>query len=331
MFGPEGPSDEELQRIDDERFQMMKKGLTQFNRGVKQMEKLVKQMEPRLKRLGVAVPLELKSALAKAPELLKQIEQAKSPDELDELVPDIMDVGEVLQEWGPRFGDLMRLGEMLRNASTAIRTVERNVTRLEGYAKRNESLLDIVASIKELQLTMSQALKGAKELAQTDPEAVGEILDSDFYGRMEEFWNLVGQADMVRNITTGLRQAKKEITRAESKVRTMERSKKFDQPTLADLKELLIQLKDKYNEVQVLAKQRVEPEELRFVAEELWAASTAFENRLAELGQGYYMPTIKRGQDYQFELPQGFNFGSSSESGAGGVGSSNQPVTIPKF
>ncbi len=310
--------EEREKRIDEERFRMMKKGIEQFSRGVKQMQAMVKRMEPKLVKMGVAVPPELKAALAKAPEIIEKIKKAQTADELEELIEEIQDVGDAMQEWGPRFGDLMRLGEMLKRAGNDVKQLDRALKRITPYAKKNPAVADAVAEAAEIANAIKTALTEAKELAKTDPESALEKIEDDFWGRMEEFWNNIALIDMVQNLSKGLNQGKTEIRRAEQRIKTLER-KKADSAVIAELKVSLDDIKGQMKEVEAVSKVKpVDLDELRAAAEELWGMVQEFENRMAEIGEGYYQPTVKRGADVAFELPDAFDFGPRGGGGEGG-------------
>lgn len=322
--GRQGPSEEELAKMDEQRFRDMKRGISQFSRGFKQMEKMIKRLEPKLKKLGVGIPEELKAAMAKAPEIIAKIEAAKTADELEELVADIQDIGETMQEWGPQIGELMRLGEMLKQASNKLKEVERAVKRVEGWFKKKPILHDAVSNLRSIAEAMKQALAEAKELAKTEPDSALEKLESEFFDRMEEFWNSYSEIEMMQNLTKGLAQAKKDLNNYGRKIKELERNKKADKELVAELKDLVNQAKEALAAVQALAKQKADFEEIKEAAEALWDLFETIENKLEEVGMGFYESTAKKGESVNFVLPDAFDFrmgpGPGEQSGPGGPG-----------
>lgn len=291
---------------------MMKEGMKQLERMIKQMDKAAKQVERKLlsKKCGVEIPKELKEALKKAPDVLKKIKEATSADEIEELVPDIQDIMDSMQQLGQTMGELMGLCDMLRQADKDVKTIQRSVKRIVGYVAKNPSLGDAVNEAKAIADAMTQTLNTTKELAKTDTAAAFEAIQTEFYDRMEEFWNLVAAVDTFRNLTSGLNQASREIKRAEQKIKTHERNKKYDAETIQGLKDILEGIKESYNELKQLSQQKpLDFEAVRDAAQELWNRFTEFENALSDIGESLYGPRVTEGEKIEFEPPPGFDFG----------------------
>ena len=204
------------------------------------------------------------------------------------------------------------MGETIRHADREVKNLDRNVKRVQVYGTRNKALQEQVNELKIIAATMVKTVAEVKQLAKTDPGSALEKVEIDFYDRMEEFWNLVAEIDMVQNLSRGLSQARREISRNEQKVRTLERSKKVDAETVAELKNFIAELKELLADVQNLSKARASAQEIMYAAEELWALFSEFENRMADLGQGFYDPNVKRGEDVSFRLRDSFDLGQES-------------------
>lgn len=327
----QGPSEQDQKRMDEERFRMMKRGLSDFERGYKQIERMVKRATPRLKKAGVGIPPELTAALAQAPVVIKKIKDAKTADELETLMDDIQDISEAMRDWGPRFGDLERLAEMLKRADKDVLGMKRKVDQLAKGVKKMPATEGMVDELRALLDSATTAVKEAKALASTDPDGALSSIESGLYDGMEEFWNAVAEVDMVQNLARGLSQGRQELARAEGRVRSLERSKKISQEEADNLRGMLAGIKEVLTEVQVLAKQKnVDVDTLRNAAENLWGSIQEFEERMDELGQSLYQPQIKSGQNYDFEVPEGFDFrGSGGGGGNSGPGLLGPPVEAP--
>ena len=319
--GFNGPSEEEMQKIDEQRLKQMKQGLKQFARGVEQFKKMINKMKPRLAKLGVGIPAELDAALANAPEILSTVQKAQTPEELEDVMMDIQDLGEVMREWGQKFGDLMRLGEMLKQSKKSLNNMQRAVKRLGSGVKKNPVAQEPFENLNTFLGEMVSALNETKELAKTEPDSALDKLEDEFFGRMEEFWNSVSQIDTIVNLSKGLSQAKREITRAKSKIKALSRNKKTDPALIADLNDIVARLEQKITEIQSLSKQgAVDPEDIR----DLWDLFQEFENKMSDIGQSFYAPTVKRGEDVSFELPDAFDFGPRG-GGEGSFGEGGGP------
>lgn len=315
--GFNGQNEEGMQKIDEQRLKQMKQGLKQFARGIEQFKKMITKMKPRLAKLGVGIPAELEAALAKSPEILDKIQKAQTSEKLQDVMTDIQDLGETMSEWGQKFGDLMRLGEMLKQSGKSIKDMQRAVKRLESGAKKNPGAQESFTNLNTLLGEMVQTLNETKELAKTEPDSALDKLEDEFFGKMEEFWNSVSVVDTIVNFSKGISQAKREITKAKQKIKTLSRNKKTDPALIADLNDIIARLEQKIPEIQNLVKQgSVDPEDIR----ELWDIFEEFENKMSEAGQSFYAPTIKRGEDVSFELPDAFDFGPRGGEGSFGEG-----------
>ncbi|MEK7164455.1 MAG: hypothetical protein AAB779_00760, partial [Patescibacteria group bacterium] len=139
----QGPSEadmkrqeEQEKRMREQQFQQMKRGMSQFARGVTQMTRFAAQAKTRLAKQGVALPLELTNALAKAPELLAKLKAASTQEEFEDLMGDMQDIGMIMQEWGPKMGELQRLGGMLSQLNRDVRNMSTNFNRVKRAAAR---------------------------------------------------------------------------------------------------------------------------------------------------------------------------------------------------
>ncbi len=313
-------SDDQEQKIDEERLKQMKQGLSQFTKGISQFQKMVSKMKPRLAKLGVGIPAELEAALAKAPEILAQIKSAQSADEVETLMEDIQDIGDSMKEWGEKFGDLMKLGEMLKQADKEIKNLQKAIKRLQTAAKKNPAAQETINNLNTMASEMAQILQNTKELAKTEPDSALEKLENEFFGKMEEFWNSVAEADTIVNITKGIGQAKKEIAKAKTKIKSLEKNKKINPDDIQAIKNLVTTAEEKLNELELLAREKASAEEVQAVSGELWDLLKEYENKLSEIGQGSYKPNVQSGENVNFELPQAFDFGPRNSQGAGGDG-----------
>lgn len=302
----------------------MKRGLEQFSRGFKQMQRMVTRMKKSLASCGVSIPQELQAAMDEAPKMIEAIKSAQSVDDLELLMDDIPEVGAVMQEWGPQLGEMTRLCEMFKNTTRELKNIDRRLNQLKNAAKKNQTIQELVAQLEAVVAQMKVAVTEAKQLgAAGDVEAAADRLDDGFFNQMEEFWSSVQEIEMVRNLTQGLRQAKSELQKSEARVKQLERSKKIDAATAAELRAILADGKAKINELQAVDRKDVET--IKEAAEELWSLMETFQNMMEELGQGYYEPVIKGGSErVDVQLPQAFKFDTGG--GGGGVQGPSQEV-----
>lgn len=315
MNGTQGPSEEEMQKMDERRFQDMKRGLSQFARGAKMMKKSVSRMKTVINKCGVSVPAELENALNISDNLVGKIQAAQNADELEEIVGDVEDVGAVMQEWGPRLGDLHRLCQMLKQADKDIKQLERSVKRAEANDKANKKidLTEIIAAYKNDINNLKEILSQAKELAKTDPEAALEKLEDDFYSQMDNVRNNQAAIDMALNASRGIRDAGREIKNYERQISSLKR-KKVD---TAETEELLGSLKNKIEEIKNMIKGKFDAEDLVDAVEETFDTREKLQDALQEIGGGPQMiPQIKEDKRYNtnINLPDAYKKQNADEN-----------------
>ncbi len=305
--------DQTSSHVDEQRFEQMKRGLGQFASGIRQMTKMVERLKSQLKG-AVGIPPELIAAVAKAPDILNQLKSAQTPSELEQVMGDMQDMGQTMQEWGPKLGELTRLAQMLKQADRDAKNIGRAVSHSQSLAKRNSNLSEVVGDLGSAADQLKSALGDIKTLAQTDPEAALDKLQDDFYGNMEEFWNKASLIETIGNLQNGLKKANLALAQATRAVRQLEKAGTTEAGTLAALQQSLADLKDKLAEVKALAGAKpIDPEALQSAAEDLWQQFADFQNSAADAGASFYLPNVSGGQNIKFQPPQGFGGSTSTE------------------
>lgn len=323
--GMNGFNEEQDKQRQEQQFKMMKQNLKQFSREITNMQKKVKQMGSRLKKLGVGMPPELVTALAEAPAAVKALEKASTFEEVEEGIGAAEDIAMVLQEWGPKLGEIERFATMLKQIDKDVKSMASTMKRLQTSAKRKLELQEPLAELGELWRAMQGYATEAKALAKTDPEAGQEKLDS-FYDNTEEFWNQVSFIDMVSNMSKGLSKAKTELSRAERRVAALAKKKGMDPEAVAQAKEIVVNLKDLYNQLKrLIAAKPIDYEALAASAEEYWDIMQEFENMMAAYGDRIYMPKVNTGKGVNVVIPEGFIMQNTYPSAMPQVPTGNEP------
>lgn len=321
----QGPSEEDMQkqeaRMNEQRFQQMKRGLSQFKNGVKGMKKGVLNAKKNLGKCGVSLPEELTTALDKSDSIVQKLDAAKTADELDEIISDVEDVGGVMQEWGPKLGDLFRVCEMMKRSDADYKRMERDVNRVvkqANAAKKKIDLSEMADGLKQELAKLKEAKEVAKTLAKTDPEEALEKLDDEFYGEFETLNNARQEIETVLNVTKGLRDGKNEVKRYDSQLKALKRKKKDTSELEADIKDI----KQKLAELESFMKQKgVKADDIIERVEELFDLREEFLDKLNELrGGSEFEPQIKSGPSFDFRLPQGFERQEAPEGAMQGGG-----------
>ncbi len=337
--GQQGPSEEQQKKMDEQRLKDMKRGMSQFSRSITMMKKNVAKNKVTLGKCGVSIPEELTNALNSSDSLVAKINGAKTADELDEVVGDIEDVGSVMQDWGPRLGDLNRLCQMFKQADRDMKQLNRS---LASYQKKNTAKMDITEILAEYKANvdgMNQTLAQAKELAKTDPDEALTKIEDDFYGNMDNVRNSEQALNMVLNISQGIRQATSDIKRMESSIKALKK-KKVD---TADIEAQVADFKQQIADIKVLIKSKFDVDELIGKVETAFDAREQISDALQEYGVGNMEPQIKanKSMNVQVNLPDAFKKQGGNEEGdnqsqgdnQNGPGMDNrQPQNVmPKF
>lgn len=300
----QGPSKEDNSKMDERRLKDMKRGLSQFTRSAKMMKRNVIKTKAAVNKCGVSIPEELSNALNSIDDLAKKIDAAKTADELDEVVGSIEDVGSVMQDWGPRMGDLHRLCQMLKQADRDLKQLDRSLTRYQAKNKGKINISEILADYKSDLENMRQALRQARELAKTEADEALSKIEDDFYGNMDNIRNAEQAINMVLNIGQGIRQASAEIKRIDRDIKVLKR-KKVD---TAQLEELAADFKARVEEIKTMVKGKLDADDLIDKVEATFDIREQIYDAMQEYGIGLMEPKIKENKSLntQINLPDAF-------------------------
>ena len=334
----QGPSEEDNQKMDERRLQDMKRGMNQFTRSIAMMKKSVARTKVVVSKCGVSIPEELVNALNSSDSLVAKINNAKTADELDEVVGDIEDIGSVMQDWGPRMGDLNRLCQMLKQADRDLKQLDRSLKRYQAKNSAKLDLSEILAEYKTNVDNMRQALSQAKELAKTDPAEALTKIEDDFYGNMDNVRNSEQAINMVLNISRGIRQASAEIKKIERDIKNLKK-KKID---TAQLEELLADFKVQLGDIKNLVKGKFDADELISKVETTFDTLEQIFDAMQEYGLGIMEPKIKENKslNMQINLPDAFkkqggnegdNSGQSDNPNSAGTNNLQPQNMMPKI
>ncbi|MBI2459026.1 MAG: hypothetical protein HYV53_00555 [Parcubacteria group bacterium] len=331
----QGPSEEDMKKMDERRFKDMKRGLSQFTRSAQMMKKVVAKTKTAINKCGVNIPEELSNALNSIDDLVKKINEAQTADELDEVIGDIEDVGSVMQDWGPRMGDLHRLCQMLKQADRDLKQLDRSLARYQAKNKGKIDISEILADYKSDLENMRQALRQARELAKTEADEALSKIEDDFYGSMDNIRNAEQAINMVLNIGQGIRQATAEIKKIDRDIKNLKR-KKID---TAQLEELAVDFKARVEEIKTMVKGKFDVDELIDKVEAAFDVREQIYDAMQEYGLGLMAPQIKENKslNMQVNLPEAFRkqAGGEEDDEAGEIdnraGKPGAQNMMPKF
>lgn len=319
----QGPSEEDMNKMDERRLKDMKRGLSQFTRSAQMMKKNVAKTKAAINKCGVGMPEELDNALNSIDGLVKKINDAQTADELDQVIGDIEDVGSVMQEWGPRMGDLHRLCQMLKQADRDLKQLDRSLARYQAKNSGKIDISGILADYKSNLDNMRQALSQARELAKTDSESALSKIEDDFYGSMDNLRNAEQAINMALNIGQGIRQASAEIKNIDRNIKSLKR-KKID---TTELEQLAADFKAQVEDIKNLVKTKFEVDELIDKVEVAFGTREQIYDSMQEYGMGSMTPQIKENKslNMQVNLPDAFKRqGGNEEDNSNDAGMNSQ-------
>lgn len=312
-----GPNRNQSPQMDEQRLEMMKKGLKQFNKEVAR----IKSQIASLQKKGINIPVELSGAIAQMDAIAEKIKNADSVEAIEDDMDDFQDASNTIREWMPKLGMMAQMPQMFKQADKEISRAEKAYT---SDAKRIKSskmdLSDLLAEFRKAIDEQKAVLNTAKELSSSDPEKAINNLQDDFFGNMDNMWEKERVIQMALNIKQGMSQMTREMKDADSLIKKL-KAKKVD---TSELEQLLSQAKAEFEQVKVLASAKpIDLESLMDQIEKMIDVKQEFGDKVQELtgDTGYSMPQQQHGQNYQFNMPSGFMM---SNSGPGGQGGPNQ-------
>ncbi|HAZ16848.1 MAG TPA: hypothetical protein DCY49_03025 [Candidatus Jacksonbacteria bacterium] len=287
--------EEEMKKMEKQRIKQMYKGITQGARGmatgIKQMKKMVARMK---KEATVPVPEELTEGIASAEKLINYINSFKSADAItdidafEEKMSEMQDAGEVLQEWGPRMGDIFRLSGMQKDLARRITQLGKDVTRVKkAVAKSKFELADQIA---ELDAQVKEIKSAYAELKTVSDLEERQVVIEDIFEQMDDLYEQIRLLDGLRD----LKRYKADIAKM---VKTNDRDivsaqkKKFD---VEELKSIQAEIKANISELEAALKKKFDAEVIEDLLSTIRDLQDSFQDTSNELfGREPALPQVK--------------------------------------
>lgn len=255
MMGPEGegPDEDQIQKM---QIKGMFQGAKMAARGMAQGMKMMKSMLPKLQKQGITVPQELHDAIASADAFVAYMQKIKSADDIPDAdafmdkMSEMADIGSVLQEWGPRLGDLMRMGQMIKEADRRMKQMATGVKRAKTQAAKSKvDLSNLIAELDTNAEAARQALADAK--AKTDPDEKQDAIET-FFDNVQNVFDSIKLIDDLKNISRAKADWTRQIKQNDALVKQLQK-KKLDTSELAAKQG---ELKAKLTELEQALKQK---------------------------------------------------------------------------
>lgn len=305
---PTGPSEEDIQKMDEQRFQMMKKG---YNKFLAEMKRVKNQISM-YKKKGVTIPEELRTALDNINSITEKIKSAQSADELDEVMGEYEDSIDIIREWMPKLPRLAVLPKMTKQADKEVNralkiyiSLEKKVT--SSKLELDNQLAEFKADIEKQSILLAEI----KIISKTDPEDALDKLQDEFFPDLDNMWEKQKVIETALNIRKGIGQMALEIKNSQKMI-IMLKKKKIETSELGDL---IKKAKSQLEEIKKLASAKPMDADATIEAvDNLMETKQAFNDKMQELtgDTGFTAPTPALG-NFQFNLPQGYSVENNNQ------------------
>lgn len=280
-------AEESQRRVQDMQRNMKgaEQGLTQFERQVNTLAKK-----------KIAIPAELKDTIAKIKTIFAVVKKAKSWEEMEAAgVEDLQDLMMSLDEYRQQLEMLSRWPQTEKQINQEIKKLDTQYKRSQStvakLAKKGIDMAAELAAFKEaidkIKSVRADVVAKIKSGTSEDIQAAFDLLESDFYGQMEDVWQYQRIIDTMSNLGQFQSQFKQRIKQAQTMIRKL-KSQKID---TADLAAALNELNVKGNEILAMLKEKpVDQEAVMDALQEMEGLGADFENLVGETGGGQDMP-----------------------------------------
>lgn len=303
-----GPSEEDVQKMDEQRFQMMKKG---YNKFLVEMKRVKNQVNL-YKKKGVTIPEELQSAIDNINSISEKIKLAQNADELDEVMGEYEDSIDIIREWMPKLPRLAVLPKMTKQADKEVNralkiyiSLEKKVT--SSKLEFGNQLAEFKADIEKQSILLAEI----KIISKTDPEDALDKLQDEFFPDLDNMWEKQKVIETALNIRKGIGQMALEIKNSQKIIITLKK-KKIE---TSELEGLIKTAKSQLEEIKKLAAAKpIDTDAAIEAVDNLMETKQAFNDKVQELtGEtGYTAPTPALG-NFKFNLPQGYQFENNNQ------------------
>ncbi len=225
------------------RLREMRRGLRGLENGLKMFDRQLVN----LKKQKVTIPPEVSETLEKIKSILGAVKKAQTWEDVEEAgAEELGDLMEQLNDWRQKLEHLARWPKTLAQIERDLKRLNQELKRSKGLVDRlSKKGIDLSALYAEFEAAIG-ALKTAKDKAaelmqQGNAEEAFEILDQEFFGAMDDVWEIHRIIMTMSNLGRFTSDFKRGISEAERTIRNLER-RKID---TSALKTLLTEAKTK--------------------------------------------------------------------------------------
>lgn len=262
----EGPSDEDMERMEKERKVRM---LQEMKRNLKGMEQGLRMLERGLK-VCTAAKVDASAAseaIAQIKEVIAKVKAAEDPDEVQDVMMDLSDHFDSARETLEVCHRLRELPRITKQLTNEVKRIERELKNATAQAKRAK--MDLTDQLNEITAGLTAVKEAIANVAQVKTaDEFDEAMESieSLRETFEDLQEKLGAIRGVLNVSRGIADARREIRDAERLVSALKR-KKVD---TAPLQVLITEGKGLIAEIEALAKQRpIDPDAIHEKFEQL--------------------------------------------------------------
>lgn len=282
-----------------QRIEGMKRGM----KGMEQGLKMFKNQVTRLAKSKVTVPADVLENIAKLEAIIAQVKTAKTSEEIDAIdFESMQDLMQNMDESRQKMEQLARWPQTLKD-------INRQLTQLQREQKRAKSIADRLVKkgldVQDLYDSFVEAINKLKSVRDSaiekmsagDGEGAFDLIESDFFGQMEDVWQHHKVLMMMSNMGQFNAEFKREMAQAQLMINRLKRQKK----DTSELEAILQQAKEKGQEIQAMIKSKdLDEETIKDAFEEMENIGQEFDSKMAELtGQEEVMPWEKGPQQFR--------------------------------
>lgn len=247
-FGQFGPSEEEIEKMEQQRLEQERKmkmrGLHQMKRGLKQFVRMLERFKSKIDKLdkqGVPIPAECRQNVEQALSTVQNLLTTEDPDVIETFdFSELQAIGEVLQECGPKIEQAAHLPRIIKQINAQINRLEKRLKSIETRAARAN--LDLGTILEQVRAQIA-AFKTDLEQLKTaeDPFELLESLPEQF----DDINQRINSLEAVFQLQKAIRNLNGQISRFEQIVKRLERKGEGaeERALLEELKQSVTELK----------------------------------------------------------------------------------------
>jgi len=280
--------------------------LADVKKGIKGMEQNVKMFDKQVAKLAkqkITIPTEITENLTKLKTIISTVKNAKTWEEIEESgFEDMPDLMQTIDENRQQLEMLARWPQTLKQLNKELANLDRQLkkskTTVNKLKKKDIDLTtqydQFAAAIAKLKSVRDEA---AAKIKEGDSEGAFDLLETDFFGQMEDTWQYQKVIDMMSNLGQFTSTFKKDLAQVQKQINTLKK-KKID---ITELQDLYNQMKAKGDEiVAVIKSKEIDEDTMTVMFDEMENLRQDFVDKVSELTGGEEDMPWEQGKD-QFQ------------------------------